>query len=230
MNIPRLPTIALLALSLVASALAQTPAVEAAAAAHQAGKALLQEQKAKEAVAEFEKAIKLDATNPDYHADLGSAISRLMPEANFIQKAMLSGKMLKAFERAVELNPQHLGGLIGLTRYYSNAPEIAGGSMEKAAATATRVKAIHPFLGELEFANIAERNDDFAAALAHYTAAARINPQHAGARHGSGRMLVQLAKPDEARAEFAAALALKPDFDAARKALAALDAAPAPKN
>jgi hypothetical protein len=49
-----------------------------------------------------------------------------------MQQAMLSGKLRRAFERCVELDPKNLDGLIGLTRYFSNAPEIAGGSLVKA--------------------------------------------------------------------------------------------------
>jgi hypothetical protein len=33
---------------------------------------------------------------------------------------------------SVEIDPDHLPGYIGLSRYYQSAPAIAGGSMEKA--------------------------------------------------------------------------------------------------
>ncbi len=221
-----LPLLALCALLVPTLAIAQAATADAAAA-HAASRTLLQENKVKEAVAELDRAIALDANNPNYHADLGAAISRLMPDLNFMQRAMSAGKMKKAFERAVELNPQHLGGLIGLTRYYSSAPEIAGGSMEKAKATAERVRLVNPFLGELELGNVAERTEDFTTALAHFDAAAQLNPTHAGALTAAGRVLVRLERMDEARARFAAALTAKPDHAPARDALAALDQPPA---
>lgn len=221
-----LPLLALCALLVPTLAVAQDATTDAAAA-HAASRTLLQENKVKAAVAELDRAIALDANNSDYHADLGSAISRLMPELDFMQRAMGAGKMKKAFERAVELNPQHLGGLIGLTRYYANAPEIAGGSMEKAKSTAERVRAIHPFLGELELGQIAERNEDFTTALTHFDAAGQLNPSHAGALTAAGRVLVRLGQTDEARARFSAALAAQPNHAGARAALAALDAAAA---
>lgn len=213
---------ALLALLVATVSPAQTP-VPAAVAAHEAGQAFLKENKSKEAAAEFEKAAQLDPTNADYHADYGRALSQRMAEANFMQKAMLSSKMKQAFERTLELNPTHVGGLIGMARWYAGAPEFVGGSLEKAAAFAARVRAVHPFLGEIELAAVAERGEDFAAALAHYEAAATLNPQHPGAENACGRMLVKLARPAEARARFEAALRLDPDFAPAKRALAQLD-------
>ncbi len=132
--------------------------------------------------------------------------------------------MRKAFERAVEINPAHLGGLIGMTRFYSNVPEIAGGSLEKAAEFARRVRAIDPYLGEAELGRVAERSEDFAEALARYEAAAQLQPGNAGMQNACGRMLAQLGRKDEARARFEAALKLNPEFEPARKGLAALDA------
>ena len=55
-----------------------------------------------------------------------------MGEVNFMQQGMLAGRMLAAFKRSVEIDPDHLPGYIGLSRYYQSAPAIAGGSMEKA--------------------------------------------------------------------------------------------------
>jgi len=213
---------ALLALLVAHVSPAQTP-VPAAAAAHEVGLALLKENKPVEAAVELEKAVALDATNPDYHADYGRALSQRMADANFMQKAMLSSKMKQAFEQAVALDPRHLGGLIGLARWYAGAPEFVGGSLEKAAAFATRVRAVHPFLGEFELGGVGERDDDHAGALSHYEAAAQLDPRHPGAQNACGRMLVRLGRVAEARARFAAALRLNPDFVPAKEALAKLD-------
>lgn len=226
MKTTRILTAALLALLATTWAAAQSPSPKTEAAdAHTAGKALLKEKKPKEAAVEFEKAVKLDPDSADYQADYGVALSMQMAEANFMQKAMLSGKMKKAFDRAVELNPDHIGGLVGQVRYYSGAPEIAGGSMEKAAAAAARLKTVNPLLGELELGNLAARDEDFAKALGHFEAAAALNPQHPGAHNACGRMLVRLNRPDDARARFETALKINPEFEPAKKALAELGAA-----
>jgi Flp pilus assembly protein TadD len=195
-----------------------------AAAFHALGQLRERQRNLKEAVAAYEQATRLDATQPEYFSALGIALSQRMGEMNFMQQAMVAGKMKKAFEKSVELDPKHLAGLIGLARYYTNAPEIAGGSLEKAKEFAARIAALVPFLGETEFGNIAEKGEDFAGALVRYEAALRSRPDDAGLLLACGRNLARLGRKDEARARFEAALRLNPNLESAKKALAGLDA------
>ena len=176
----------------------------------------------KDAVDAAEQATKLAPTQPDYFTQLGIALSQRMGEVNFIQMAMMSGKMKGAFEKAVALDANHVGGLIGLTRYYTNAPEIAGGSTTKAREFAQRVAALHPFLGASELGRIAEREEKLAEALQHYEAAVAARPEAAAAHFAAGNVLVKLGRKDEARARFETVLKLAPQHGAAQKALAEL--------
>lgn len=214
-------------LALTVLATAQTPPAPAipadVPALHKQSVESLQQKKAKEAVEFAERATKADPTKPEYFSQLGLALSQRMNEVNFIQMAGLSSKLKKAFEKSVELDPNHVPGLIGLTRFYTNAPEIAGGSLAKAAEFAARVQKIEPFLGTIELARVCEKDEKFAEALAHYEAAALLKPEHAGMQNACGRMLVKLDRKDEARARFEAALKLNPELEAAKKALAELD-------
>lgn len=184
----------------------------------------LAQKNTKDAIALAEKAAQLAPANAEYHAQLGLALSARMPELAFMQQAMLAGKMRKAFERAVELDPKNFNALVGLARYFANAPEIAGGSLTKAAGFAARVRELNPFFGESELGRIAERSEKLPDALAHYEAAAQMKPDAAGAQFACGRVLAKLGKKDEARGRFAATLKLNPNLEAARKALAELDA------
>ena len=217
----------LAAFSLTALASAQTPAAPAtppdAAALHQQSLESVKQRKFKEAVDYADQATKADPTKPEYFSQLGVALSQRMSEVNFLQMAALSGRMRKAFEKSIELDPNHVSGLIGLARFYTNAPEIAGGSLEKAAEFAIRVQKLEPFLGEIELGNIAAKDEQYARALAHYEAAASLRPTHAGVQVGCGRALMQLGRKDEARARFAAALKLNPEHEGAKKGLAELD-------
>lgn len=194
------------------------------AALHLLSQVRLAQKLTKDAVAAAEKAAQLAPTNADYHAQLGVALSARMPELGFMQQAMLAGKMRKAFEKAVELDPRHVNALIGLARYFSNAPEIAGGSLTKAAEFAERVKAVDAFLGEAELARVAERGEKFPEALAHYEAAAQLKPTAAGAQYHCGRLLAKLGRKDEARARLENALKLNPSLEPAKKLLAELTA------
>jgi len=216
---------ALTALVLTTSAPAQTPAVPAAvdaAALNRQSIESLKQKQAKAAVEFAEQATKADPTKPEYFSQLGIALSARMNEVNFLQMAGLSSKLKKAFEQSVALDPKHVPGLIGLTRFYMNAPEIAGGSLEKAAEIAARIQQLDPFLGALELGNIANKDEKYAEALAHYEAAANLKPGHAGVQAGCGRVLVKLGRKDEARARFEAALKLNPELESAKKALAEL--------
>ncbi len=197
-----------------------------ATAFFQLGQLRLRQQRAADAVAALEKATTLDATKAEYFSQLGIAISAKMQGANFMVQATTAPKMKRAFEKSVALDPSHVSGLIGLARYYTNAPEIAGGSLEKAKEFAERVQKIVPFLGESELGRIAERGEDYTGALAHYEAADKLKPAQAGTVFAIGRMLAKLGKKEEARAHFETALKLNPEFTAAKKALAEL-AAPA---
>lgn len=190
------------------------------AAFFQLGNLRTKQRRVDDAVAAFERATKLDATKPDYFSQYAIALSMKIPGANFIEQATLATKMKKAFEKSVALDPKHIPGLIGLARYYSNAPEIAGGSLEKASEFAQRVKALNPFNGELELADVAERGEDFAAALAHFEAAGKLKPDHAGCLAMAGRMLAKLDRKAEARERFEAALKLDPMNVIAKKGLA----------
>lgn len=196
----------------------------AAAALHQLSLERVRQKNLKEAVDFAEQATKADPTKPDYYSQLGLALSLRMGELNFMQQAMTAGKMKKAFEKAVALDPKHIGGLIGLTRYYASAPEIAGGSLEKSKEFADRVHALNPVLGLMEYGNIAEKGEDYAGALAHFEAALKLKPDSASLTNACGRMLAKLGRKDEARARFEAALKINPAFEPAKKALAALDA------
>jgi len=184
----------------------------------------LAEKKTKEAVELAERATTLDATKPDYFSQLGVALSQRMGEVNFMQQATMAGKLKKTFAKAVELDANHVGGLIGLARFYANAPEIAGGSPEKAKEFAKRVQRIDPVLGAVELGNVAERAEEWTEALGHYEAAAKLKPGSAGLQHGCGRVLAKLGRKDEARVRFEAALKINPEMVAARKALEGLGA------
>ncbi len=197
-----------------------------AAACHQLGLIRQRQGKPADAVPLLEHATQLDATKPEYFSALGAAIGQQMSTATFMQQAMLSGKLRKAFAKSVELDPNHVAGLIGLARFYAGAPEIAGGSIAQARAFAVRVQKLHPLLGELELGTVAEREDDYAAALSHFEAAAKLKADHAGAQFAAGRMLAKLGRKPEARARFETTLQLDPKRDAAtRKAIAELESA-----
>lgn len=194
-----------------------------AAACNLLSQVRLAEKKTKEGVELAERATALDPTQSAYFSQLGLALSQRISEVNFMQQAAMAGKLRKAFAKAVELDPNDVAGLVGLARFYTNAPEIAGGSREKAKEFARRVERLDPLLGAGELGNIAEREESYAEALGYYETAAKLKPTSAGAQTLCGRVLVKLGRKDEARVRFEAALKINPTLEAAKKALAGLD-------
>jgi tetratricopeptide (TPR) repeat protein len=146
------------------------------------------QKRSKEAIELAQLATQLEPKNAAYFARLGVACSSRMPELAFMQQAALAGRMRKAFETAVELDPGNLAALVGLSRYYSSAPEIAGGSFEKAEQFATRAQAVNRFVGTLELARLAERAGQKDSALTHYRAALALQPAHAPTQEAIARL------------------------------------------
>jgi tetratricopeptide (TPR) repeat protein len=195
-----------------------------AAAFHLLSNVRMAEKNTKAAVELAEKATILDHTKAAYFSQLGMALGTRMTEVGFTQQAMMAGKLKQAFTKAVELDPNDLGGLIGLVRYYVQAPEIAGGSLEKAREYAVRLQRIDPFLGAMELGGVAERSENFEEALKHFEAAGTLRRGNTEVEKKCGQMLAKLGRKDEARARFQTVLKLNPADASAGKSLAELDA------
>jgi tetratricopeptide (TPR) repeat protein len=182
----------------------------------------LRQKRSKEAIELMERAAKIDPRRPDYQSRLGVAIAQRMGEINFMQQAVLAGRMCAAFKRSVEIDPNHVPGYIGLSRYYQNAPAIAGGSMQKAIVYAEEARKLDAFSGALELGFIAERQGQLDQALGHYLEALCIHPEQAWLHEQRGHVLEELGRPAEARICFEKAIELDPKRESARKALAGL--------
>lgn len=184
----------------------------------------LRQKRTKDAVAAAEKAVAADPASAECHSNLGVVISQRMGEVNFMQQAMLAGKMLDAFKKSVALDPEHLDGYIGLTRYYTNAPAIGGGGREPAERYAHEVEKRNHALGTLELARIAERFEDYPKALELFTQVATAQPDKAWVQEKLGRICEKLKQPTEARAHYEKSLALDPARASAKEALEKLAA------
>ena len=107
-----------------------------------------------EATENFEAAVDLQDENPDYHFALGQAIAMDAQNSNVISQAMMAGDILDEFERTVELDPTHIPGRMGVIGFYTNAPSIMGGDLEKAKANARVVLKLDEARGRMALAQI----------------------------------------------------------------------------
>jgi tetratricopeptide (TPR) repeat protein len=80
------------------------------------------------------------------------------------------------FERAVELDSRSIDARHGLIQFYSQAPGVMGGSMDKARDQAREIAKINPMRGHFELANLAARDKKLGEAEQEYLAAERDSP------------------------------------------------------
>ena len=139
------------------------------------------QEKHGEAIDWYEKAIKLDEHNASYHFRLGSALGDEAQKASKLRQPFLARRVKAEFERAVALDPTMLDARFGLVNFYSIAPGIMGGSMEKAREQADEIGKLNPMQGHMARARIAEREKNDTALVTAYQAAIAAAPDSAPA-------------------------------------------------
>jgi len=75
----------------------------------------------------------------DHQYLLGSALFSTIDQVSMFNKGARASAGRKAYQRAIELDPKHLGARIGLANFYLQAPGFAGGSKKKAEEIARRL-------------------------------------------------------------------------------------------
>ncbi len=102
----------------------------------------------------LEKAVEADSASADYQYRLGQMYGAKAQEANIFRKPGHARGALKAFEKAVRLDPDHLAARTALVEYHLRAPGIVGGSREKALEQAGEIKSRDLTEGHLAWALI----------------------------------------------------------------------------
>lgn len=106
-----------------------------------------------------ERALKGSQEDAEVHYTLAQ-IKGLQAQSAIFSKLSLARQSKKAFEKAVELEPDSVKYLQGLLTYHLSAPSLAGGSMDKAQELAERIKERDPVQGVLAMVSVATANDD----------------------------------------------------------------------
>lgn len=179
----------------------------------------LKQHKIGEAVDCAQKATELAPTNARYFAELGLVLELQIDEVEFMQKAMVSNRVRKAYMKAIELNPHDIPTYCALVRFYCTTPPILGGNLMKAQEMAMRVQQLDRFVGEIQLGSVADQNSDYQVALEHFETAAKMNKKSAVAISSCGEMFAKLGEKKKAKNRFEAALKIDPNFEAARKGL-----------
>ncbi|MDA3860952.1 MAG: tetratricopeptide repeat protein [Melioribacteraceae bacterium] len=118
------------------------------------GKAYMSLNDAEEATECFEETIDLQDENADYHFWLGRAIGMDAQTSNVFSQALMASDILEEFERTVELDPTHIPGRMGVIGFYTNAPGIMGGDLDKAKLNAIEVIELDEAKGRMALARV----------------------------------------------------------------------------
>jgi tetratricopeptide (TPR) repeat protein len=95
----------------------------------------------------LEKAVALEPKRADYRVLLGrSAVARI-DSVSIFKKASLARTGKEAFQTAVTLEPGNIPARRALMQFYQNAPRIAGGDKDLAAAQAEAIARLDPVQG-----------------------------------------------------------------------------------
>jgi tetratricopeptide (TPR) repeat protein len=123
------------------------------------------------AVSYGERAVNLEPQNANYHLWLGREYGRKAAESNPFSAAGLAKKTRNEFARAVQLDPANIPARVDLAEYYTEAPAIMGGGLDKARAQAVQVQQADSAMAHLIRARIADKEKRYSDAENDYKAA-----------------------------------------------------------
>ncbi len=134
----------------------------------------------------FEKSVKANDTVSLHHLWLGNALGEQAQHINKLKLPFLARRVKSEFDSAVALDPTSIDARHGLIQFYSHAPGVMGGSMDKAKEQAREIAKLNAMRGHLEFAALAEREQDSLLADRELNAALAAAPDSAVAYNNLG--------------------------------------------
>lgn len=175
------------------------------------GRAYFMQGQYRQAVADLERAVGQDSLNSVYYDWLGRAYGRLAEGSSFLSALGYAKKTVRAFERAVELDPSNLEALSDVFEYYLQAPGMVGGGLDKAETITRRFAGLNAAEYHWARARLAEKRRDFETAEREFHAALATDPNEVGraldlaaflssrGRYGESDALFRAAEEDHPR-------------------------------
>lgn len=140
----------------------------------------------REAIPQFERAIKLNEKSSAHHLWLGDALGSTADSTSKLKQPFLARRIKGEFERAVELDPRNIDARHGLIQFYVRAPGFMGGSMDKAKEQAREIVKVNPIRGHMEMGNLLYNDKKIAEAEAEYVEVINSAPDSSGFWHSIG--------------------------------------------
>ncbi len=187
------------------------------------GKSLLKVQKWDDAVREMEAAVRLQPIKAICYLWLGRACGYRASHSSFLTALSWAKKVVRAFEKAQELDPDNLDIRFDLLDFYLNAPGVVGGGRDKAEAEAAAIAKLDPAKGYTARASIFEKDRNWLQAGQALSEAASQYPENTDSLVDLADFQLRREQFEAAAASAEKALALKAHLPAAKLILAAAE-------
>lgn len=125
-----------------------------------------------EAANECNEAVRMDSGSSFDHLWLGRALGEQADNASFFTAFSLAKRTRAEFEQAVNLDPRNGDALTDLGEFYTEAPAVVGGGIDKAQTLLGPIERVDPARAHILLGRIAESRKDLATAEREYRAAA----------------------------------------------------------
>ena len=128
------------------------------------------------AVAEAEKAVAIDSSNPAFHAQLAEAYALLADKSSPVKGAIYVHRMNRELEAALSANPRQVEALLVQMMFCLKAPLLVGGNRQRALSIADNVVSFLPSWGYLAHARLLAGKGEDASLESYLKKAAQAEP------------------------------------------------------
>ncbi|HEY4307240.1 MAG TPA: tetratricopeptide repeat protein [Gemmatimonadaceae bacterium] len=180
-------------------------------ALHCMGTILIESGDSKGSVEWFEKAIDANDKSSAHHLWLANALGEQAEHTSKIKLPFLARRIKSEFDRAAQLDPSSIDARHGLIEFYSQAPGVMGGSMDRAKDQAREILKLSAWRGHYEMGRLLERDKDVAGAEKDYIAAVTAAPDSTPAYQYLGAFYRRQKRYDDALKTYETALQHRPD-------------------
>jgi tetratricopeptide (TPR) repeat protein len=181
------------------------------AALHCMGRIYIEQDQPGDAIGWFEKATAANDTVSAHHLWLGNALGMQAPHVNKFKLPFLARRIKNEFDRSVQLDSTSVEARQGLIQFYSRAPGVMGGSMDKAKELALTVEKLDAWRGHVQMAQLLEHDKDLAGAEKEFLAAITAAPDSNGSYFATGSFYRRQKRWPDALAIYESLLKRKPN-------------------
>lgn len=164
-----------------------------------------------EAIEYFKKAIATNNENADYYFWLGNSYGEKAMLASMVKKPFLAKKILEVWGIAAKLDSTHLGVRWGLMNFYSQAPAMFGGGMNKAYKVCEEIKKINYADGFESKGYVYERDNKKDMAEWSHKEAIKASPDNMKYYYALAFFYMRQNKNEKSKEIFEKIIAVKPD-------------------